>query len=297
MSWAVQLQETMDRFKWGESTMTDVAQARARLSASQSDFVVSQSNLRTSIGVFRQQIGHEPRRLEPVAPIDALLPTSRDRALLIAEDEHPAIIAALRGVEAQRFQVGVAQSDLYPNLSLQASSEQCYDVGSVGSNEFDASLRARLYVPVYEGGLSYSRVRQAKETLVQQAVTVDIQRDAVRSAVISSYGQWQASGGQIQAVKVQLSTAETALAGVREELKYGQRTTLDVLNAQQELLNARVALVSAQRDRVVNSYAVLSGLGRLDAATLNLQVPLYDPKHHYEQVRDLWFGLRTPDHR
>jgi outer membrane protein len=156
---------------------------------------------------------------------------------------------------------------------------------------------ARLSVPIYEGGAVYSRVRQAKETLGQTQINVDIQRDVVRSAVVQSLGQLEASKAQIISTQAQVRAAEIALNGVREEAKVGQRTTLDVLNAQQELINARVSFISAQRDRVVNSYNVLASVGRLDAESLRLKVGVYNPKTHYEQVKDKWIGLRTPDGR
>ena len=292
-----QLRQTNDRFKVGEVTRTDVAQAQSRLAASRSDAILAESNLKTSLGVYRQQIGDEPKQLGAAKPVEYLLPKNRDQAVSISQAEHPAILGALHGVDAQLLQVKVIESDLYPNVSLQGSVQDRYDTSSVGSIGFTASVIGRLTVPIYEGGLTYSRVRQAKETLGQTQITVDIQRDAVRAAVIQSWGQLEASKAQIIASQAQVRAAEVALNGVREEAKVGQRTTLDVLNAQQELLNARVSLISAQRDRVVNSYNVLSSIGRLDSITLALKTAPYSPVIHYQQVKDKWIGLRTPDER
>jgi outer membrane protein len=126
---------------------------------------------------------------------------------------------------------------------------------------------------------------------------LDTQRDSAQQAVVQSWGQLEAAKAQIIATQAQVTAAETALNGVREEARVGQRTTLDVLNAQQELVNARVALVTAQRDRVVASYALLSATGRLSVAALGLKVGTYDPMVHYQQVRDSWVGVRTPDGR
>ena len=150
-------------------------------------------------------------------------------------------------------------------------------------------------MPIYEGGAVYAQVRQAKETLGQQRLVADQTRDQVRQLVVAAWGNLDASKAQILAAQAQISASEVALNGVREEAKVGQRTTLDVLNAQQDLLNARVALVSAQHDRVVNSYQLLQGIGRLDARVrIAPSSERYEPGVHYQQVRDLWWGTQTP---
>jgi outer membrane protein len=140
-------------------------------------------------------------------------------------------------------------------------------------------------------------VRQAKETAGQRRIDVDVARDLVRAAVITAWGQLESARAQIEAAEVQVTATETALTGVREEARVGQRTTLDVLNAQQELLVARVNLITAQRDRVVASYAVVQAMGRLTARLLRLNVDRYSAKQHFDQVKDLWYGVRTPDGR
>ena len=166
---------------------------------------------------------------------------------------------------------------------------------SLGSDVWQGSLIGRLSVPIYEGGAVYSRVREAKETLASQKIAVDTQRERVRQLVVSSWGILEATKAQITAAEAQVRAAEIALAGVREEARVGQRTTLDVLNSQQDVLDARVSLVTAQRDRIVASYTVLGATGRLSLRTLGVNVAAYDPKVHYQQVRGKWIGLRTPD--
>ena len=148
---------------------------------------------------------------------------------------------------------------------------------------------------MYQGGGEYATIRQAKETLGQRRLDLDTARDAVQSAVTQAWGQLDAAKASILATQAQVSASEIALNGVREEARVGQRTTLDVLNAQQELVNARVALVTAQRDRVVASFTLLASVGRLAIPVLGLKVPAYDPMVHYQQVRDSWIGVRTPD--
>ncbi len=164
-------------------------------------------------------------------------------------------------------------------------------------DSYNASVLGILSVPIYQGGSEYSLIRQAKETLGQKRLDLDNSRDTVRQNVVQSWGQLEAAKANIQATQSSVQANEIALNGVREEARVGQRTTLDVLNAQQALVNARVSLVSAQRDRVVASYTLLSAVGRLSPQMLGLRVPTYNPRVHYEQVRDSWAGMRTPDGR
>jgi outer membrane protein len=292
-----QLRQTRDRFQVGEVTRTDVAQAEARLSAAQSQAILAESNLKTSIARYRQNVGIEPKSLAPGRPVENLLPKNLDTALKGALVQHPAIIASLHGVDAAELQVKVTESDLYPSLDVIGSVSRRYDNQIGGDKINTAAVVGRLTIPIYEGGQIYSRTRQAKETAGQRRIDVDTQRDTVRAAVVSAWGALDAAKAQIIAAQAQVQAAETALAGVREEAKVGQRTTLDVLNAQQELVTARSVLVTAQRDRVVASYSVLSAIGKLSATTLKLKTEIYDARRHYDQVKGLWWGTQTPDGR
>jgi outer membrane protein len=292
-----QLRQTRDRFQVGEVTRTDVAQAEARLSSAQSQAILAESNLKTSIARYRQNVGVEPKQLAPGRPVENLLPKSLPAALDTALAGHPSIIAALHGVDAAELQVKVTEADLYPVFGVRGLVQQRYDSTYSGDNRTSASVVGTLTVPIYEGGQVYSRTRQAKETAGQRRIEVDTQRDTVRAAVVSAWGGLVAAKAQIIAAQAQVQAAETALAGVREEAKVGQRTTLDVLNAQQELVSARSTLVTAQRDRVVASYSVLSAAGRLSAETLKLKTEPYDPRKHYDQVKGLLWGTQTPDGR
>lgn len=292
-----QLRQVRDRFNVGEVTRTDVAQAESRLAGSRSQASLAEANLRTSIARFRQVIGVEPRQLAPGRPVDRLVPRSVDAALGIALNEHPAISASLHGVDAAELQVRITEGELLPTIGITGSLAQRYDTQVAGDERFAASVVGRLTVPIYEGGDVYARSRQAKETAGQRRLEAESIRDQVRAAIISAWGQLEASKAQIIAAQAQVQAAETALTGVREEARVGQRTTLDVLNAQQELLNARVNLITAQRDRVVASYAVAQAMGRLSSRSLGLKIARYNAKQHFDQVKDLWIGLETPDGR
>jgi outer membrane protein len=292
-----QLRQTRDRFNVGEVTRTDVAQAEARLAAAQSQVSLAESNLRASIALFRQVIGVQPRQLAPGRPLDRMLPRSVDAAVDIGLREHPAILSALHAVDVAELQVKVTEGELFPTVGVTGSATQRFDVQGLGDERFTASAVARLTVPIYEGGEVYARVRQAKETVGQRRIEAEVTRDQVRATVVSAWGQLEASRAQILAAQAQVQAAEVALSGVREEARVGQRTTLDVLNAQQELLTARVNLITAQRDRVVNSYAVVQAMGRLSTRALGIAIAQYNAREHFDQVKDLWIGVRTPDGR
>lgn len=294
-----QVRQTKDRFSVGEVTRTDVAQAEAQLAGARSDAFTAQSNLQTSVANFRQIIGEQPKGLAPGRPAEKALPRNLREGIAISLSEHPQVQAAEHNVDALQLAVKVVEGELYPTLGVQGALSQRWDLSSSTpkSEALSASIVGRLTVPIYEGGETYARVRQAKEQLGQARLQADLTRDQVRAAVVSTWGQWENSRLVIQSAQAQVSAAELALSGVREEAKVGQRTTLDVLNAQQVLLNARVALVTAQRDRVVTSYAALSAMGRLSVANLGLGAPRYDPKVHFDQVKGKWIGVRTPDGR
>jgi outer membrane protein len=195
--------------------------------------------------------------------------------------------------------VKIAEGALYPTLQLQGAVNKSF--GSTTNlntlQNFSASVGGQLSVPIYQGGQEYATIRQAKETLGQRRLDLDTARDQVQSNVTQAWGQLLAAKAQIESTTAQVNAAEIALNGVREEARVGQRTTLDVLNAQQDLVNARVALVTAQRDRVVASYTTLAATGAFSPQVLGLKVQTYDPVTHYHQVRDSWAGVRTPDGR
>ena len=290
-----QLRQTRDRFNVGEVTRTDVAQAESRVAAAQSQMLAAQANQTTSRAAYRRVIGVEAGRLSPGTPVDRLSPRVLDLAVAQGQAENPAVGAAEYGVDVAALQVKISEGALYPVVTLNASAQKNWDSSLSTVESFQGSVIGQLTVPIYQGGAEFSTIRQSKETLGQRRLELALNRDQARANVVQTWGQLEAAKAQITATQAQVAAAEIALNGVREEARVGQRTTLDVLNAQQELVNARVALVTAQRDRVVASYALLAATGRLSVAVLGLQVPIYDPMTHYQQVRDSWFGVRTPD--
>jgi outer membrane protein len=292
-----QLRQTRDRFNVGEVTRTDVAQAESRVAAAQSQFLTAQANLTTSRAAYRRVIGIDPGRLANGTPVDRFSPRSLDLAVAQGQAENPSVSAAEFGVDVAQLQVRVNEGSLYPTVTVTGSVQQSWHPSDSVQNQMNASVVGQLTVPIYQGGAEYSLIRQAKETVGQRRLELAQNRDQARANVVQSWGQLDAAKAQIDATRSQVTAAEIALNGVREEARVGQRTTLDVLNAQQALVNARVSIVTAQHDRVVASYSVLSAIGRLSPQVLGLGTTVYDPSVHYHQVRDAWTGVRTPDGR
>jgi outer membrane protein len=293
------LRQTRDRFTAGEVTRTDLAQAVQQLSSGRSDLHTAESNYATSKATYVQVIGVEPGKLANASPVDRFFPSTLNGSLQRAASEHPTIAVAMYNVDAAVEQVKVQEAALYPVLSLNGNLQKSYGSATQLSNleSLGASVTGQLTVPLYQGGAEYANIRQAKETLGQRRLDLDTARLAVQQNVTQTWGQLEAAKAQIDANTAQVTSAEIALDGVREEARVGQRTTLDVLNAQQTLVSARTALVNSQHDRIVASYAVLAAVGSLSPQILGLHIETYDPMVHYQQVRDQWIGVRTPDGR
>src|SRR5580692_2538638 len=291
------LKYTRDRFNVGIVTPTDVAQAEAQLAAAKTQQLAAEANLVTTRSNFRRIIGNEPEALAPGSPVDRFLPGTLPGAVELSLIENPNVTAAMFGIDVNYLTVKVNEGALLPTVSFQASVQQSYEQTLTIFRSFGASAIAQVSVPVYQGGAEYSLIRQSKENLAQQRLVLEQTRDQTRANTVTAWGQLVAGKAQVASAQAQVTASEIALNGVREEAKAGQRTTLDVLNAQQALVNARVALVTAQHDRVVASYGVLNAVGRLSPLVLNLPTSVYDPSVHYHQVRDSWFGVRTPDGR
>jgi outer membrane protein len=291
------LKQTQDRFNVGEVTRTDVAQSEAQLAAGRTQQLQAESNLTTTRSNFRRIIGNEPAALAPGSPVDRFLPATLPSAVELSLTENPNVTAAMFGIDVNFLTVKVNEGALLPTLTAQVAVQQSYEQLLTTYRSFGASAIAQLTVPIYQGGAEYSLIRQSKENLAQQRLVLEQTRDQTRANTVTAWGQLVAGKAQVASAQSQVTASEIALNGVREEAKAGQRTTLDVLNAQQALVNARVALVTAQHDRVVASYSVLNAVGRLSPIVLKLPTTTYDPSVHYQQVRDSWAGVRTPDGR
>src|SRR6201991_4912183 len=276
------LKQTQDRFNVGEVTRTDVAQSEAQLAAGKTQQLTAESNLTTPRPNFRPILGNEPQGLAPGSPVDRFLPATLAAAVELSLTENPNVTASMFGIDVNFLQVKIAEGALLPTVTVQAAVQQSYEQAINTFSQFGASAIAQVSVPLYQGGAEYSLIRQSKENLAQQRLVLETTRDQTRANTATAWGQLVAGKAQVSSAQSQVTASEVALNGVREEAKAGQRTTLDVLNAQQALVNARVALVTAQHDRVVASYAVLNSVGRLSPQVLNLPTTTYDPSVHYQ---------------
>src|SRR5882724_8449542 len=287
---------TQKRLNAGDVTPTDTAQAEARLSRGLSDLNAAEVALAISQATYAQVIGSAPTMLSPAETVDRYLPRSRDDATGLAFHEHPAVMAAGFDVDVASTSIRVAESSLMPTITLQGSASRSKQsdstLGTFGTDQ--ASVAAQLTQPIYDGGTAASQTRQAKEISAQSRLVLEQVRNQARTAAI---GAWVANEGAkiaVTASESEVRAATVALAGVQKEAAGGQRTTVDVLNSQQDLISAKARLIGALRDRVIASYTLLSAIGRLDVKTLALNTPDYLPEVHYHQVRDAWHGLRTP---
>lgn len=284
-----QLEATQERFKVGEITRTDVSQAEARLSKATADRVAAEGNLQSTQANYVNTVGHAPEK--PQQPqLPSQLPASLDELRSISLSQNPSVIAADFSYAAARDGVDLVFGELLPTLSLSADLTRTLQTSTMKSETIAREVLLNLSVPLYEGGGTYSRVRASKHTAGQRRIEADqARRDALETATKSWEGL-SAARAQAKAYEAQIRASELALAGVREESKVGSRTVLDVLNAEQELFDARVSLAKAQRDVLASAFQVKSAMGQMTAQGLNLPVSIYDPAKHYDDVRGKWIG-------
>jgi len=287
-----QLEATRDRFQVGEVTRTDVAQAESRLSRSTSERIAAEGELAKSRADYRDVVGDFPGTLQPARPaVD--IPASQDGASEQARSGNPAVISARFNERAAAAGIRVARADLLPTVDIEGDLSRDHDVSSTVERSDGASIVATLSVPLYQAGAVSSRIREARQIHSQRLRELDA---AVRSAVATATQAWesyQTARAQISAFDAEVRAASIALEGVRQEAQVGSRTVLDVLDAEQELLNARVSLVRARRDEVVTSFDVRRSIGTLLATRLNLPVTAYDFESYYRSVRNKWWGWET----
>ena len=286
---ARQLQATQDRFRVGEITRTDVAQAEAALAGARATRETAQGTLQTGRGNYRQYVGVLPDHLTEPQPL--MLPVkNQNEAVQLAANNNPNVISALFTDAAARDNIDVQFSQLMPQVSIQALAQRADNSTVVGQRTIGGQVLANVSVPIYQGGAEYSRVRQARQSEQQARKTVD---DTRRQSVAQATQAWEtlvAARATLDSTRSQIRANQIALEGVQREAIVGSRTTLDVLNAQQALLNSQVTLVQNLANYITASYGVASAIGRLTARDLNLNVPLYDETAYYNAVKDRLWG-------
>ncbi len=292
---AEQLAATRNRFDVGEVTRTDVAQAEARWSRARSLVNLAVANLKNSRANFERVVGHSPSRLSYPSGLERYLPRTLNEALKRGEAESPVIWAAIYREKAARHAVDVVRGEALPEVTLEASYQRRFEPSKFVDRQETGIIKGKVTIPFYLAGDVSARVRQAKETLSQRRLELAQARKSTRANIIASWGRLVSIKAQIASDRAQVKAARTALQGVREEEKVGQRTVLDVLNAEQELLDAKVALLGSRRDYVVAAFSLMAATGRLSAADLALPVVPYDPTEHYEEVKHKWVGFGVRD--
>lgn len=286
-----ELKAVQDRFAVGEVTRTDLAQSQARRALSVSALDAARAQLKVSRATYERVVGHSPENLVDPSPNAPGLPATLEDAVAAANQENPNNIAALYREQAARSTVDRIRGELLPQVNLQANYNRNYDaLDGLHSREEDATVSGVVTVPIYEGGETRARIRQAKEQHVALLQEIEQFRTETQSIVTSVYAQMLAARAQILSDQTQVDANRTALAGVREEEKVGQRTLLDVLNAEQEYLNSQVTVVTTRRNLIVLSYNVVAAIGRLDALATGSVSEIYDPEVHYKDVRREWFS-------
>lgn len=292
-----QYEATKDRFNVGEVTKTDVAQAEARLSGARSQLSLANANLETSRAAYERVIGHKAAKVVSPGSLSHILPKTLKIALDVGLEENPEVLAAEFRKRASRHAVDTVRGELLPEVNVQASYFKNFDPSSFVDDRETTTVTGRLTVPLYQAGDVSARVRQSKHTYQQRRDQLAEARDKVRSDIVTAWSQLASARAQIVSDQAQVAANKTALTGVREEEQVGQRTILDVLDAEQEYLVSQVNLVGTKRDLVVASFNVLASVGRLTATDLGLPVEYYDPEEHYLEVRRKWIGTGPSIHR
>lgn len=294
-----QLQASRDRFRVGEVTRTDVAQSEARLEGAKSTLLSAEATLASSRALYQRVVGRPPATLE--TPTEKpVLPENLDAALEIAVAESPGVKAARFNEEAARYAVNSAKGALLPSVGFRAGYQRQDSlardntgISTIVQGTDTRTATIQVSVPLYNGGARHSSVRRAKQVRSQRLMEIYQAERSAQELALVAWDNHRASKGQIVSSEAQVRANEIALEGVRQEAYVGSRTTLDVLNAEQELLNSRVSLVRAQRNESVAAYTLVQALGRLTARGIGLGVDLYDETAYFDKVNDKFIGLDT----
>jgi outer membrane protein len=287
-----ELKATQDRFAVGEVTRTDVAQSEARRADAVAQLDQARANLQTSRAAFERTVGLPATGLVEPSLKMSMLPSSQEEAVGIGTQENPNIVGALYNEQAARFNVDRIRGALLPQIQVEGDyTDRFGETQGIRETE-TAQVVGRVTVPIYQqGGIVHAQVRQAKHEHLARLQDIEQARVVVKANVIAAWSQLLGARAQLESAKAAVDANQTALTGVREEERVGQRTLIEVLNAQQELLNSQVNLVTTRRNVIVAAYGLQAALGRLDALSLGVTGTVYDPAAHYEEVDRKWFGI------
>jgi len=284
-----QLDATRERFRVGELTITDVSQAEARLEQAKADLVLAEAQVRIDQATFQRVIGVLPGKLGEL-PLIGALPASEEECVALAMDYAPRAISAQQRITAASYGVNSAIATLLPQVNVVGFIQYQQDLQVPTDQYYQYGVRVQATVPIFQNGSEWSAVRQAKELVGQRRNELDSAHRTAAQNVISAWRNLDAARSRVTSFTAQVRANDVALNGVRQEALVGSRTTLDVLNAEQELLNSQVNLITAAHDVQVFYYSVLAGIGRLTARTMGLPVEYYDEEKYYNEVGSRWIG-------
>lgn len=284
-----QLEASEDRFRVGEITRTDVAQSKARLSRAISEKIRSEATLTASRAAYRKTVGNAPAGLKRPVSLPPM-PASEEAALATAKRSNPRLLAALYTEKAARYNVKKQYGSLGPTVDVVARLSKSWENFSATDSSTTREVLAQLTVPLYQSGSVSSRIRQSRQIENQRRLEAMAVEREVIEVVRNAWEGFREATARIASSEDQVTANDIALEGVRQESEVGSRTTLDVLDAEQELLDSRVSLVRAQRDQSVAGYTLLASIGKLTAEELKLDVARYDPNRNTENVENKFFG-------
>ena len=285
-----QLEATRDRFEVGEITRTDVHQAEARLAKTTAERVKSEGDLETTRADYLSVVGEAAPTDLKVPAISFDLPSSKEEAIKLAAIKSPAVISAEYDRLAAIDSADGVWGELLPDLELTAGWKKAFEGSAEQGSITTADVGIGINIPIYQQGIVYSRLRAARQTAAKLVYVVDEKR---RAAVAGASRAWESlitAQAQVTSFKAQISANSIALEGVQREAFVGSRTVLDVLDAEQELLDSRVSLVRSEQDQIIAVYELKSAIGQMTALDLKLPVTLYNPRGHYREVKGKWFG-------
>ncbi len=293
---ARQLDAARERFDLGDITKTDVSQSEARLANALASRVTAEGNLRSSKARFERVIGMEPEGVLGRPPSTINIPVSVDDALVVAENKNPDLHFARFSTTAAKYDIRSVTGELLPQVDLTGSIGRTYDPALRTDDEIDSTtVGVRATVPLYTGGGVDSRARQARQVESQRRMELHRAERAVRQEVIDAWAALSTADAEMVARKSQIEASKLALDGVRIERDYGSRTTLDLLDAEQEYLDAQTSYVIAERNKIVALYRVMAAIGELTAEDLGLNVADYDPKGNFQKVKNRWIGTHIDE--
>ena len=286
-----QLEATRERFKVGEVTRTDVAQAEARVDRAKADKIKATGDLTSSNSTYQRVFGKRAGELQQPEEVKDL-PREITEAVNYALENNFSLIAAKFEELSALDGVSLSQSSLRPTVTVSGSASHSETSGDADSSSTSLSLNANISIPLYQAGAVYSGIRSAKEEANRRRILVEAARRNVIETSSKAFTAWTTARAQAEALEAEVASAEIALEGVEQEALVGARTVLDVLDAEQERLSAQVRLVRASRDNFVAAYTLLSALGKLTAKNLGLPVEIYNYDKNFVRVRNLYYGER-----